>query len=119
METKYKVIIGIFAFILVLSCTATGVTIYNEYKAELIEVNLDTNWEEQKKIEDTLRAYVSSYEADKITYETAGSNTELANAAKIRANRTAAEYNNFYLKNKHIWKDRVPEDIKNELLYIE
>lgn len=84
----------------------------------------NTNYDKLKKVEDTLRAYVASYEADKITYES-GINSddaaikETAEAAKIRANRTAATYNKYYLENNYIWKDNVPSDINKELKYLE
>ena len=85
----------------------------NSWNERNIEADYDTNWEKQKEIEDTLRSYMASYNADKITFDTA-SNPETREAAMIRANRTAAVYNEYYLKNSHIWKDRVPSDIKSE-----
>ena len=34
-----------------------------------------------------------------------------AEQARIRANRTAATYNNYMLKNSYIWVDNIPTDI--------
>lgn len=101
-----------------------GRRISNKWQAKLIETDVDTSYKAQKEIEDTLRSYIASYEADRITYETnkdanTPEATTLANAAKTRANRTVAVYNEYYLKNSHIWKDNIPADIKTELEYIQ
>jgi hypothetical protein len=37
----------------------------------------------------------------------------------MRANDTAAAYNNYILKNSYVWEDNVPADIKTKLDYIE
>ena len=42
-------------------------------------------------------------------------NKEIALQAKIRANNTAIQYNQFILKNSYLWKNNIPQDIKNEL----
>lgn len=38
-----------------------------------------------------------------------------ADQAKMRANRTAANYNNYILKNSYVWSGNIPEDILSEL----
>ena len=96
----------------------------NNWKHDIQKADDATNYETLKKVEDTCRAYIASYEADKIIYE---SNKdvdmevarELAQSAKTRANRTAATYNTYYLQNKYVWKDAVPSDIRFELPYLE
>lgn len=121
MERVWKGVaigLGIALIALMLIFTPSIIRSCNRWQARNIEADYDTNWEKRKEIEDTLRSYMASYNADKITYETA-TNAETREAAKIRANRTAAVYNEFYLKNSHIWKDRVPEDIKEELPFLE
>ena len=97
---------------------------FNKMEYELEKVDEETDYETLKTVEDTCRAYIASYEADKITYDTnkmldSLQAMELANAAKTRANRTAAVYNTYYLQNSYVWKDNVPADIKAELPYIE
>lgn len=82
-----------------------------------------TNYETIKKVEDTCRAMISSYEADKLTYEQYKDSTnkekiEWAEQAKIRANKTAASYNNYILKNNYVWSSNVPKDIYTKLEYI-
>lgn len=42
-----------------------------------------------------------------------------ADQAKMRANRTAANYNNYILKNSYVWSGNIPEDILAELPIIE
>lgn len=70
------------------------------------------SYERLKKIEDTARAMIASYTADKATYEAyKGIDTELATQAKIRANRTATSYNEYMLKNSFQWKNNIPADI--------
>lgn len=79
-----------------------------------------TNYETRKEVEDSCRAMVSSYEADKLTWEQYkdSENDEQrswADQAKMRANRTAANYNNYILKNSYVWSGNIPEDILSEL----
>lgn len=83
-----------------------------------------TNYETRKTVEDSCRAMVSSYEADKLTWEQykdseSSEQRSWANQAKTRANRTAANYNNYILKNSYIWDGNVPDDILSELAIIE
>lgn len=83
----------------------------------------NTRYETLKKVEDTCRAMIASYEADKLTYEqykdsTDKEKTEWAEQAKMRANKTATSYNNYILKNSYVWSDNVPKDIYMKLDYI-
>ena len=101
-----------------------GVETKNEYEAMLKDVDYNTNYDSVRQIEETLRSYAASYEADRITYETNKDATDkesiaLAKAARSRANRTAATYNQFYLKNSYIWEDNIPADIRAELEYLQ
>jgi hypothetical protein len=66
---------------------------------------------------------IAQYEADKLKYEQYkdSDNEEKqswAENAKMRANDTAAAYNNYILKNSYVWEDNVPADIKTKLDYI-
>lgn len=83
-----------------------------------------TNYETKKKVEDTCRAMISSYESDKLTYEQYkdSSNEEKqswAEQAKMRANKTASTYNNYILKNEFVWNDNIPADIYMQLEIID
>lgn len=82
-----------------------------------------TNYKTLKKVEDTCRAMVASYEADKrmwLQYKGSDSDEQRswADQAMIRANRTAATYNAYILENSYVWADNVPEDIDRELPYL-
>lgn len=83
-----------------------------------------TNYETRKTVEDSCRAMVSSYEADKLTWEQykdseSSEQRSWADQAKMRANRTAANYNNYILKNSYVWNGNIPDDILSELAAIE
>jgi hypothetical protein len=77
-----------------------------------------------KKVEDNCRAMIASYASDKMGYEQYkdSSNTEQqlwAQQAKMRANKTAASYNEYILMNCYLFKDNVPDDIDLNLEYID
>lgn len=71
-----------------------------------------------------LLAMQASYESDRLTYEQFkdSENEEKqgwAEQAKMRANKTAATYNNYILENSFVWQDNVPSDIATKLAYLE
>ena len=87
-------------------------------------VDNQTRYETLKKVEDTCRAMISSYESDVLTwkqYKDSESEIERtwAAQAKMRANKTASSYNNYILQNNFVWKDNIPEDIRSTLDIIE
>ena len=87
-------------------------------------VDDQTRYETLKKVEDTCRAMISSYESDVLTwkqYKDSESEAERtwAAQAKMRANKTASSYNNYILQNNFVWKDNIPEDIRTTLDIIE
>ena len=95
-------------------------------KVEFVDKKIDdaTNYEKKKKVEDTCRAMISSYESDKLTYEQYkdSENEEKqswAEQAKMRANKTAATYNNYILENSFVWSGNVPDDIAQQLIYLD
>ncbi len=95
----------------------------NSVNYDVQKADDNTRYETLKKVEDTCRAMISSYEADKLTYEqykdsTDKEKTEWAEQAKMRANKTAASYNNYILKNSYVWSDNVPKDIYLKLEFI-
>lgn len=115
------ILIGVLIYF---TCTPSGVAAWNNWKHGLQEVDDKTNYETLKQVEDTCRAMITQYNSDKLTYLTYKESDkefeqELATQAKIRANNTASEYNNYILKNKYVWKDAVPADICMTLEYIE
>lgn len=129
MSEKTKVSIMIFllavvvALIVFFTCTTSGIAIINTWRASLQEVDNDTNYQTKKEVEDTCRAMISSYTADKLTYEQYKDSDDeekqsWAEQAKMRVNRTASTYNNYILKNNNVWKNDVPSDIYTTLEYI-
>lgn len=104
--------------------TPSGKAMWNNWFHEVQKVDDATNYETLKKVEDTCRAMISSYESDKLVYEQYkdSENEEKRSwgeQAKMRANKTASTYNNYILKNSYIWKGNVPSDIYMQLDYIE
>lgn len=104
-------------------CTHAGRAAWNLWFGSIQKVDDATNYETRKKVEDTCRAMVSSYEADRLTWEQyKDSDSEekrgWAEQAKMRANKTAATYNNYILENSYVWSGNVPGDIKRELEYL-
>lgn len=110
--------------LVIFAITPTGRGVINTYFFKVQKVDDVTNYETIKEVENTCRAMISSYEADKLTYEQYkdSDNEEKqswAEQAKMRANKTATSYNNYILKNSFVWKDNVPADIYLELKIIE
>ena len=104
--------------------TPAGRAAWNNYKHTLHKVDDATNYDTKKKVEDTCRSMIASYESDKLTYEQykdSDNDEKLswAEQAKMRANKTAASYNNYILENSYVWVDNIPSDIRRELEYIE
>jgi hypothetical protein len=101
-----------------------GRAIWNGYDKSLKKVDDATTYEKQKKVEDTARAMVASYEADMLTYnqyKASDSQEERgwSDQAKMRANKTASTYNNFILQNSFIWAGNVPVNIRDRLPYLQ
>ena len=79
-----------------------------------------TSYQTLREVEDKCRAMMASYQKDKATWELYrdSENTEKqgwAEQARMRANGTAASYNEYILKNSFVWRDGVPTDITHEL----
>lgn len=116
-------VIGIIFVPLFFAATPTGRTIWNNWFHAVQKSDDRTNYETLKKVEDTCRAMIASYNADKLTYEqykdsNSSEKLEWAEQAKMRANRTASTYNNYILKNNYVWTDGIPNDIYAVLDYI-
>ena len=104
--------------------TPSGRRTWNNWWHNVQTADDDTRYETRKKVEDTCRAMIASYNSDKLTYQQYKDSTDKekqnwAEQAKMRANKTASTYNNYILKNNYVWKNVVPSDIYNTLSYIE
>ena len=100
--------------------TPVGRAQWNNWFHDVQKADDNTRYETRKHVEDTCRAMISSYESDKLVYfQYKDSDDEekqsWAEQAKMRANKTAVEYNNYILKNSYVWRDNVPDDIYMKL----
>ena len=100
-----------------------SVFVHNKYEGLIKEVDSATNWETLHEVEDSCRAMMSNYQADVLTYQQYCSSEIVehrswAEQARMRANRTAAQYNEYILKNNYVWNYGIPDDIEHELPYI-
>lgn len=91
----------------------------NENQYAVQKADDATNYKTLKKVEDTCRAMIASYDADVLTWEqykdSTGEQKSWADQARMRANKTAATYNAYILQNSFVWADNVPKDIRQEL----
>ena len=118
------VIISVVATLLVASViffcfTPVGRGIILGYESDMKEVD-ENSYENQKKVEDTCRAMISSYKSDVDIWNMYKDSDNInqrnyADAARVRAVKTANEYNEYILKNSHVWKENVPSDIYMKL----
>lgn len=104
--------------------TPSGKAAWNNWFHTVQKADDNTSYETRKKVEDTCRSMLSSYNSDKLTYEQyKDSDSEekqaWAEQAKMRANKTASTYNHYILENSYIWLGNIPKDICKTLEYIE
>lgn len=119
-----KTVVVVVLIIVIASVTPFGRSIWNSWFFNVQKADDATNYNTIKKVEDSCRAMISSYTADKLTwdqYKNSDSEEQVswANQAKMRANKTAASYNEYILKNSFVWEDNIPKDIQERLEYIE
>ncbi len=129
MSKGSAILWGIILVLLIGLCVFFGATpagraTWNNWFHEVQKADDATNYETRKKVEDTCRAMIASYQADKLTYEQYkySDNEEKqswAEQAKMRANKTVASYNEYIRKNSYIWEGNVPADIDYQLQIIE
>lgn len=116
-------IVALVGFPIFFGATPKGKAMWNNWFYDVQKADDATNYETLKKVEDTCRTMIASYNADKLTYEQYkdSENEEKqswAEQAKMRANKTASTYNNYILKNEYVWSGNVPKDIYYRLEYI-
>lgn len=108
--------IGLLVGSIFFTATPIGVAVWNNWFHTVQKADDATNYETRKRVEDSCRAMVASYEADRLTWEMykdseKAEEVSWANQARMRANRTAANYNNYILENSYVWIGNVPADI--------
>lgn len=99
--------------------TPKGQELITAYRYDVGRATEDS-YANRKKVEDTCRAYIASYNADKLGYEQYKDSEDvyyknLAQSYRQRANQTAVTYNEYFLKNSYVWKDNIPSDIVSRL----
>lgn len=105
-------------------CSPQGRFWLNTWDHAIRKVDDATNYKTRKQVEDTCRATIVSYEADKLTWEQyKDSKSEeqrgWADAAKLRANKAALTYNEYFLKNSYVFSGNIPDDIRDKLDILE
>ena len=110
--------------ILFFAFTPSGRGVWNSWLHALQTSDDATLYATRKKVEDTCRAMLSSYTSDCLTYAQYKSSPveekrSWAEQAKMRANKTAATYNEYILKNTYVFRDSIPEDIASSLAYLD
>ena len=110
--------------ILFFAFTPSGRGVWNSWLHALQASDDATRYATRKKVEDTCRAMLSSYTSDCLTYAQYKSSPveekrSWAEQAKMRANKTAATYNEYILKNTYVFRDSIPEDIASSLPYLD
>lgn len=127
MSKWTKIAIAVVAFIVALvllyNFSPAFRAAMNEHAHAVQKADDATRYATRKKVEDTCRAMIASYEADKLTWQQyKDSESEEKNGwadqAMMRANKTAATYNTYILENSYVWADNVPKDIRTELPYL-
>lgn len=128
MSEASKVIVAVVSTILILAIlfftvVPSGRAVWNSYQHTMHKVDDATLYQTRKKVEDSCRAMISSYTSDILTYDQYKDSADTekqgwAEQAKMRANKTAASYNEYVLKNSYVWEGNVPNDIRKQLDYM-
>lgn len=128
MWDRYKnlvvsvLVIAVFIF-LIWAFTPSGRMRVNDYFAGIHKSDDASRYSTKKIVEDSCRSMVASYMSDKLIYEQyrdsdSREKQSWAEQARIRANKTAAVYNEYILKNSYVWEGNIPADIRSTLPYI-
>ncbi len=128
-EKKAAIIIAgvlliVIGVVLLFTLTPDGRKEWNNTMYDLHKIDDATLYSTRKQVEDTCRSMMSSYTSDLMTYNQYKDNDNAekqgwAEQAKMRANKTAASYNEYVLKNSFVWQGNIPDDIKNSLDYLD
>lgn len=116
---------GILVLVIVL-VTVTGIIlsksgVFDALLGQTQKIAMSQAKEDKKAcVADTCRAMMASYSIDKrmyIVYSVSESSDQRdwGEQARQRANATAAQYNEYILKNANVFEGKIPEDIANYL----
>lgn len=118
-----RLIIVLVVLILVSYCftgCASMTGRYHSWRNDIKQTADSTRYETRKQVEDTCRATIVSYESDRLMWEQykdseSAEQRGWADAAKIRANKAALTYNEYFLKNSYVFEGNIPADIRTQL----
>ena len=118
------IMVMVLIFATLVGCGPVDRYISNKIDYATQKVDDTTNYKTRKQVEDTCRATIVSYEADKLTWEQykdseSAEQRSWADAAKLRANKAAVTYNEYILKNSYVFNGNIPDDIREELPILE
>lgn len=129
MEDRFSrgLCIALVVLLAIAACAAftpVGRAIWNTNQYNVQKADDATRYATRKQVEDTCRATIVSYEADRLTWEQYKDSDSAeargwADAAKLRANKAALTYNEYFLKNSFVFEGNVPEDIRAALPLLE
>lgn len=118
-KKQWFIAAAVCAVVLFFAANPFGVMAWNSWFGLVQKADDATNYETRRKVEDTCRSMIASYQSDRLVYEQYnGGNEEQqswADQAKMRANKTAVTYNEYILKNSYVWAGNIPNDIDHEL----
>lgn len=112
--------IGVPAFF---NATPMGKAMRNNWFFAVQKADDATRYSTRKEVEDKCRSMIASYTSDQKTYELykdseSEEKQSWAEQARMRANKTAASYNEYVLKNSFVWDGNIPADILSTLPYL-
>lgn len=103
--------------------TPTGTALWNSWWHDVDKAAVNSSYISRKTTEDTARAMLASYRADILAWQqniTSDSKDmrSVALQAQLRANQTAASFNEYMRKNSYVWRSNIPHDLPLELPYL-
>lgn len=124
MKRIIIIMVMVVIFATMTGCGPVDRYIWNKIDYATQKVDDATSYKTRKQVEDTCRATIVSYKADKLTWEQykdsdSAEQRSWADAAKLRANKAALTYNEYFLKNSFVFDGNVPNDIRTELPILE
>lgn len=118
-KKQWFIAAAVCAVVLFFAANPFGVMAWNSWFGLVQKADDATNYETRRKVEDTCRSMIASYQSDRLVYEQYNGGSEeqqsWADQAKMRANKTAVTYNEYVLKNSYVWAGNIPSDIDHEL----
>lgn len=129
MEKFWSTVVAVIIVLIFVACMWWGVTPigraqWNNWWHDVQKADDATNYNTRRQVEEICRSTIISYESDKFLYEQYKDSEDeeqrgWAASAKIRANKAALTYNEYFLKNSYVFEGNVPADIYMKLELLE